>query len=319
MSYGSAMRLVTLAALLVLGACSSSSAAPVPASSSGDASAAPPFVLPVHSSAASGGSSGAVSTGAVATSVATSSGVATTVAPDAGGAGVPTTLTLGSSTLSLDVAGTARTAVLYVPTGASSTAPLVIALHGDGDTDANFVATSGLQPLADMLGFVLVAPQGITRTLTVDGQTIPDVDWDAYDSVAQGNIDLPFLEQLRTQLQGQVDAARTFVLGYSQGGYMAFLYGLSDATVLSCAAVLAASSPFGGAPGDPLITGAARKIPVSMQIGTEDSAFSAAQQTSATLMAAGFPVQFNAIAGAGHVPIPGDIATPLSYCLGQTL
>ena len=239
---------------------------------------------------------------------------------DSGGGG-PTTLTPGTSMINLNVAGHSRTAVLYVPANATSTAPLVIALHGDGDTDTNFIATSGLQTLADTDGFVLVAPQGITRDITVGGQTVPQVDWDAYNSVASGNIDLPLLEQLRTQLQAtnQVNPKRTFVFGYSQGGYMSFLYGMTDAPVLSCAGVLAASSPYGGASNDPLIAGATRKIAVAMQIGTLDSAYSAAQTTDATLMAQGFPVQFNAISGAGHVPIPGDISVPLGYCLGQSL
>ena len=70
--------------------------------------------------------------------------------------------------------------MLYVPASATSTAALVIALHGDGDTDTNFIATSGLQALADTDGFVLVAPQGMTRDVTVGGQTVPQVDWDAY-------------------------------------------------------------------------------------------------------------------------------------------
>ena len=97
------------------------------------------------------------------------------------------------------------------------------------------------------------------------------------------------------------------------------VFGMTDATVLSCTAVLAASSPYGGAANDPINTGAARKLPVVMQIGTLDSAYSAAQTTDATLMTDGFPIQFNAIQGAGHVPIPGDIAVPLVYCLGQSL
>jgi poly(3-hydroxybutyrate) depolymerase len=244
-------------------------------------------------------------------------------AHEAGGGspGTPTTLMLGLSMMNLMVNGQSRSAALYVPAGATSTAPLVIALHGDGDIDTNFIATSGLRTLADTQAFVLLAPQGITRDVTVQGQTVPQVDWDAYNSVATGNIDLPFLEQLRAQLQGtrQVDPNKSFVFGYSQGGYMAFLYGLTDATVLSCAGVIAASSPYGGGANDPIIAGATRKIAVAMQIGTLDPAFGAAQTTQATLQADGFPLQFAAINGAGHVPIPGDISMPLNYCLGQSL
>jgi len=153
----------------------------------------------------------------------------------------------------------------------------------------------------------------------VMGQTVPQVDWDAYNTT--GNIDTALVDMLRAQLQAtkQVNAQKTFVFGYSQGGYFSFMYGMTEANNLSCTGVLAATSPYGGASNDPLITGAARKIPVALQIGKLDSAYNGAQTTAATLMADKFPLQFNAIDGAGHVPIPGDIGVPLAYCLGQTL
>jgi predicted esterase len=210
--------------------------------------------------------------------------------------GGPSTLTPGESTVDMTVAGQARTAILYVPAAASSKSQFAIALHGDGDTDTNFLATSGLKPLADADGTVLVLPQGITRDVVVQlgggmTQTVPGVDWDAYNSAANGNIDLPFLDQLRTQVvgTGQVDPDHVFVFGYSQGGYLAFEYGMVTSPLLACAAVLAASSPYGGGSGDPLILGAVRKIPVVLQIGTEDGAFSAAQDTESTLESDGFP------------------------------
>jgi poly(3-hydroxybutyrate) depolymerase len=236
-----------------------------------------------------------------------------------GGGGIPSTLKPGTSTLNVMAGGQARTAVLYVPSNATNASPLVLAMHGNGDTASNFLATSGLKALADKDSLVLAVPQGITRDVMVMGQTVPGVDWDAYNTT--GNIDTALVDALRTQLQAgkQVNDKKTFVFGYSQGGYFSFLYGLSEAANLSCAGVLAASSPFGGGANDPLITGAARKIPVAMQIGTSDSAFNAAQTTSNTLKAKGFPVQFNAIQGAGHVPIPGDIGVPLEYCVGQSL
>lgn len=235
----------------------------------------------------------------------------------------PSTLAPGQSTINLTVAGHPRTAILYVPASATSASQLALALHGNGDTDTNFLATSGLKALADADGTVLVVPQGITRdvVVTVVNQTVPGVDWDAYNSAAAGNIDLPFLDQLRTQITGthQVDAQHVFVFGYSQGGYMSFEYGMVTGTSLSCSAVLAASSPFGGGGGDPLISGAVRKLAVVLQIGTNDSAFAAAQTTETTLQGAGFPTQLNAIAGAGHVPIPGDVAVPWNYCRAKVL
>lgn len=233
----------------------------------------------------------------------------------------PSMLTPGQSTLSLTAAGTARTAILYVPANVTAASQLAIALHGNGDTAANFLATSGLKALADADGTVLVVPQGIQRTVVVQavGQSVPNVAWDAYNTAAQGNIDLPLLDALRAQLAGQVDARHVFVFGYSQGGYLSFEYGMIAGASLSCAAVLAASSPFGGGSNDPLITNAPRKLGVVLQIGTNDGAYGAAQTTAATLQAKGFPVQLEAIQGAGHVPIPGDVATPWSYCRGTSL
>ena len=237
--------------------------------------------------------------------------------------GAVTTLTPGQSTINVTVAGHARTAVLYVPASATTTSQLALALHGNGDTDTNFLATSGIKALADADGTVLVVPQGITRDVVVPAvnQTIPGIDWDAYNSVADGNIDLPFLDELRTQIvaTNQVDAHHVFVFGYSQGGYMSFEYGMVTGTALASAAVFAASSPFGGGTNDPQIVGAARKLAVILQIGTNDSAFAAAQTTEATLQGDGFPTQLDAIQGAGHVPIPGDVSVPWAYCRAESL
>jgi polyhydroxybutyrate depolymerase len=227
----------------------------------------------------------------------------------------PTTLTTGATTINLTVAGTARTAILYVPTTATATSQVAIALHGNGDSAGNFLATSGLKSLADADGTILVIPQGLTRNFTVvaTGQTLSGIDWDAYNSAAQGNLDLPLLDQLRAQVvaTGQVDPHHVFVFGYSQGGYLSFTYAMTAGASLSCGAVLAASSPFGGATGDPLITGAARKLPTILQIGTNDSAYGQAQITATTLSAAGFPTMFN--------PITGPVATPWGYCRGKAL
>jgi dienelactone hydrolase len=236
-----------------------------------------------------------------------------------GGGGVPSTLTPGTSSLDVTAGGQSRSATLYVPASATTASALVLALHGNGDTAGNFLTTSGLTGLADSNSFVVVAPQGITRNVTVGSQTVPGVDWDGYNT--SGNIDTALLDKLRADLQatGQVNVKKTFVIGYSQGGYFSFLYGMTKAAGLSCAGVLAASSPYGGGAGDPLITGAARKIPVAMQVGTNDSAYGAANNTQASLKSAGFPVQWSPIAGAGHVPIPGGISGPLTYCLGQSL
>ncbi len=218
----------------------------------------------------------------------------------------------------ITAAGQMRAVLVVVPAAITTQKlPLVIALHGNGDTNANFIVTSGLEADAASNGFVLAAPQGMTQTITVGSQTVPDVDWDAYRTVAGGNIDLPLLDAIRTQLvaTGSIDANKVFTYGYSQGGYLSFRYAMETAAQVSCGAVLAAANPLGSQ----LVTSAARKVPIAIQIGTNDYGIANAQATKSLLEQNGFPLDYHEIQGAGHVPIPGDPAVPLTYCLGQSL
>ncbi len=230
-------------------------------------------------------------------------------------------LTPGDSTLTIMAGGKMRSVLLHVPTSVTGhELPLVIALHGDGDTNANFVTgTTQLKAKSDALGFILAAPQGITRNIAVGAQTVPNVDWDPYNDVP-ANIDLPLLDAIDAQLvaTGSIDPKNVLVYGYSQGGFLSFRWGMDASAKLSCAAVLAAGDPFGGSK-PTLVTGAARKIPVSLQIGTNDSLLPQAQTAKTELTANGNPLDYHEIKGAGHVPVPGDFAEPLTYCLGQHL
>jgi poly(3-hydroxybutyrate) depolymerase len=248
-----------------------------------------------------------------------------------GPTGSPGNLTPGTTTVAIEAAGMSRTFYLHVPAAASAgQVPLVLALHGNGDTAANFVTSLGLDTLSEQEGFVLAAPQGITRDVDVyeGGQvvtTVPQVDWDPYDSVqadgtvtSANNIDIPLLDAIRGQLVASrsIDVHHVVVYGYSQGGYMSLRYGMSDAADLACAAVLAAASPLSGTM---LIEQAARTIPVVLQVGSLDDAYSNAEATVQELEANGNPTQWNPIAGGAHVPPPGDPLAPLAWCLPQSL
>lgn len=242
--------------------------------------------------------------------------------PDGGGTGndggtnTGGPIPAGSSTRTYNVAGKSRSAIVFAPSGLTGPAPLAILLHGNGDTNTNFVAALGFQAKANTQRFIFVAPQGIPQTFTYLGTTL-NVDWDAYRKVNEGNIDLPLLDAIKADLgaSSSVDAKKIFLFGYSQGGYLSFRYGMDASVTLSCTAVCAAANPLGPT----LISGAARKIPVAMQIGTNDYGINAARTTRDQLQNAGFPLQYDEIQGAGHVPFPGDPGVPLGYCLGQTL
>ena len=171
--------------------------------------------------------------------------------------------------------------------------------------------------LAESKSFVLAAPPGISQDITIGGQTVPGVDWDPYRTIAGGNIDLPLLDAIRTQLvaSGSIDTKKLVVFGYSQGGYMSFRYGMDTSATLACAGLIGAANPLG----PQLTAGAPRKIPVALQIGTNDGAIGQARNTKADLESKSFPLDYHEIAGAGHVPVAGGVTVPLTYCLGQSL
>jgi len=220
-------------------------------------------------------------------------------------------LPAGEAALTRTVAGLARTGTRYAPAAITQRKlPVVLALHGNGDDAARFVVTSGLRALADSEGFVLVAPQGVMRAVTVNGITTPRVAWDAYNGRAN-NADVQLFDTLLDEViaSGSVDATKLVVYGYSQGGYAAVRYGKEASDRLSCAAVLAAGDS-GGSP-----TAFTEKLRFSIQIGANDPARGNAANLARSLEAAGHVVAFREIAGAGHVPIPPPARTPLDECL----
>lgn len=224
-------------------------------------------------------------------------------------------LAAGDKTISKTVAGMSRTARVHVPSSiAQRKLPVVLALHGNGDQAANFVATSGLLSLADTIGFVLVAPDGVERSISVGGQTTPPLAWDAYNARAQ-NADVQLFDTLLDELvaTGSVDTKKVVVYGYSQGGYASVRYGREAGARLACAAVLAAGDA-GGVP-----TAFARQLPFSIQIGSADPARNNAASFAQSLTGAGHPVDFHEIAGAGHSPLPGPARAPLDDCLARAL
>ena len=232
---------------------------------------------------------------------------------------VSTTLAPGDTTVTLMVAGRSRQVFVHAPPQVGSRPlPLVLALHGNGDTFQNFVRTSKLSANADTDGYVLVAPAGIQQTIVVGGQTVPNVSWDAYRSTGEGNIDLPLFEELRSRYlaTGAIDPKKVVVYGYSQGGFASFRWALEASAKISCSAVISSANPFGGGG---RISDMNRKVAFALQMGSNDAAAANARSTKTALEQAGHPVSFVEVAGAGHSPLPGDARAPLTFCLAQTL
>ena len=96
-------------------------------------------------------------------------------------------------------------------------APLVVMLHGYGDSAESFRTSTGFHKRANAEGYAVAY---------VTGACDPDdpassAGWNSY-SDGTGNRDVEFLTALADHLQEQyaLDSSRTFAVGFSNGGFM---------------------------------------------------------------------------------------------------
>ncbi|TVR24253.1 MAG: hypothetical protein EA396_01765 [Anaerolineaceae bacterium] len=143
-----------------------------------------------------------------------------------------------------------RDYTLYIPPNIAedTPAPLIVALHGLGDTVENFMQLSDWAAIADRDGAILVFPAGFRGRWHVNVFGRNDID------------DVLFLHDLLDELAALTcyDAARVFINGFSNGGGMAERFACSapervaavgivggavEANFDACAADVAASAP----------------------------------------------------------------------------
>ena len=140
----------------------------------------------------------------------------------------PTAFPAGETTaLRLDVDGIARRALVYRPMAAAPDAspglrPVLLALHGYGSRAEEFARWVDLRALADRNGFVLIYPEGLPIAGVANS-----FHWNpapASKSNKSSSDDLAFFDALLDQLDGplRLDPARTYAVGYSNGGMMAY-------------------------------------------------------------------------------------------------
>jgi polyhydroxybutyrate depolymerase len=147
------------------------------------------------------------------------------------------TLAIGS----IGVGGLTRTYLSYVPRGLASGAPLVIAMHGSGESGAQLRIETGygFERLADRHGFAVVYPNAYT------------FDWNDCSKVGDFSVngrdvdDVGFLGALVDQLvtDTHVDRARVFATGVSAGGFMSIRLALEAPSRFRAVAAVAANVP----------------------------------------------------------------------------
>jgi polyhydroxybutyrate depolymerase len=134
----------------------------------------------------------------------------------------------------LGVDGRRRDVLLHVPgTGAYTPRPLVIALHGAGETGPDFASDTGFSRLADREHFLVAYPTAVgpTSFWDITGQTQADLP----EEVTQLQRSLDALEGVAC-----VDRARVFVTGVSNGG------GMTARLACELAGRLAGAAPVAG-------------------------------------------------------------------------
>lgn len=228
----------------------------------------------------------------------------TDAATDTAPVDVPTGATLTPGTRAVSI-GT-RQAIVYVPASFRAGGAGLVALHGNGDTATNFLATSGLREVADAQGVALALPVALT------GSGPMGVDWDAYTTPSTSNRDVALALGARDYLvAGGVSTRSTFLLGYSQGGYLAYHVAMAGSDRFGAVSVVSAGDPLPGAGLDRM---ASRHVPMSLLIGSGDFGLANAQRTRDSLRALGFEVRYTELPGVGHCcPLSGRAASEWSW------
>ncbi len=144
------------------------------------------------------------------------------------------------------VGGFRRSFRLHVPAGYDHDSepqrryPLVVALHGGVATGAIFERQSGLSAVADREGFFVVYPNGIGIFSLLR-------HWNGGYCCARaakiGLDDPAFLDRVRGWVSAHypIDAERHYVIGYSNGGMLAYWYAATRADQLAGLGIWASS------------------------------------------------------------------------------
>ena len=143
---------------------------------------------------------------------------------------------------------------LRVPAGydGSAPVPLVVLLHGYTSSGAGQDAYFGLSKLVDRYGFIMVAPDG-----TEEASEKKPRFWNASPSCCNFQRstvdDSAYLAALiaRVKSSHKIDPKRVFLIGHSNGGFMAYRMAHEHSGTIAAIASLAGADqggPAGGAP-----------------------------------------------------------------------
>ena len=177
-----------------------------------------------------------------------------------------------------------RTYYLFIPDRAADAppAPLIVLLHGSGRNGR--ILIEHWQKLAQKEGIVLAGPDSNDSKMwsyPVDG---PDFLRDVIDAVKK---------------KTAIDVRRVYLFGHSAGACFALEMAITEPNYFAAIAAHAGALPLSDLP---MIATMTRKIPISIQVGTEDPYFSLAdvRRTKDAFEKSGIPVDLREIKFHNH-------------------
>lgn len=151
-------------------------------------------------------------------------------------------------TLTVDVAGQRRTAIVMTPLDAAAgeQLPVVLALHGLGVDAAAMSRGADWRGAVAQDRFMAVFPQGTNNSWNM-GPCCPPANLLEVDDTA-------FLDALMAELtaRSDVDDQRMFLTGFSNGALMVYSYACARSEVFAAVAPMSGSNVTGCAPSRPL-------------------------------------------------------------------
>ena len=157
---------------------------------------------------------------------------------------ITNTLKPGNSTLMIPSGGAVRSYILHVPPkyDGKMRLPLVVDMHGKGDTAAHQITWSGWREKADAVGIVVIYPQGIGNSWNGGPAGCPILKCCCEPAQDQDIDDAGFIRAVvtKTAQDGCVDLTRVYATGLSNGGIM------SQWLACDAADIFAAVAPVSG-------------------------------------------------------------------------
>jgi polyhydroxybutyrate depolymerase len=178
--------------------------------------------------------------------------------------GAPLDAVFDTTLRTLQVGGYERSYLLHAPQYLQAQSPLVIVLHGSGQTAAAMQKSTGFafERLAGQRRFALVYPNAFGKHWN-DGRGTA-----SRPARARGMDDKAFIAAVIDSMAAErgIDTARVFVFGYSGGGHMAFRLA-RETPGIAAIAVVAANIP---APDNSIAVPPGRAVPAMIVNGTDD-------------------------------------------------